>query len=516
MLTIRSKKPSFAQFQTIKANLRAQMGSFGAQDFSVNAAYKLSQRASLSLNTQWQNSDGDYPYRLYYGDGAHQYQHEDRANNAMTSLRVESRLAIDWNTRSSMELKTYHYDSQRQLPGAVILYNPQSNQKLWDQTDFIQSHFETSWSNQWFWQFNAKYNQTTQRYLNPDYLGSSGREDFRYHQQEGYLSSTILFQPSTSFSVSWATDGAVAGMQSNLSNFSSPTRYSLLSNVAVKYVQKRFLATAGLLATGIQEQTKQGQAAQTIGRLSPALNASWQPLATLSGLRLRSFWKQSFRPPSFNDLYYSAIGNTLLKPENNQQINVGVTYVNVLPKSGVHLDFTVDAFRNEVRNKIMAIPTKNIFVWSMTNLGKVDIQGLDLNLHAAKVFFKTVEVNTAWNHSYQRAVDKTDPSSKVYGQQIAYAPRVYGSLRCGLDWQHWLFGYTMLYSGHRYVTGQNLAINDLSGYQDHSLSIAYQQKAFLDWTLRLDVQNLSNKNYEIVRNFPMPGRMMKVTLQLDL
>jgi outer membrane receptor protein involved in Fe transport len=72
-----------------------------------------------------------------------------------------------------------------------------------------------------------------------------------------------------------------------------------------------------------------------------------------------------------------------------------------------------------------------------------------------------------------------------------------------------------LWSGIQYAGAQNIEQNKVAGFTDHSLSISKEKKIGFG-TLRLSVEalNLGNKNYEIVRNFPMPGRSFRGTLSI--
>ena len=101
----------------------------------------------------------------------------------------------------------------------------------------------------------------------------------------------------------------------------------------------------------------------------------------------------------------------------------------------------------------------------------------------------------------------------TYKHQIAYTPRVSGSGQAVLETPYVNLSYAMLFSGKRYVLGQNITKNRLDGYTDHSVS-AYRDFRFRKMTtsLRIEVLNLLNKNYEIVKNFPMPGRSFRVTV----
>jgi outer membrane cobalamin receptor len=513
LLTVRTPRPSFQGKERFHGRVGGQLASFGTGSLSLQGAYKLSRVFSASMNAEGLTSRGNYPYRIDNGTGQETLT---RTNNRLQQLRVETLLLGHFGPSTEWECKAYAYASDRGLPGAVILYNGASSQRLWDRSFFVQSHYQTALGPSWKWQVNAKWNRTHQRYLNPDYLGSTGKEDYRYDQQEGYLSSTWWWQSEKAWSASVSTDAAIAGMACNLLDFAEPMRFSSLTHVAVKYEVQRLSLTAGALTSLYIERTAQGPSGKPVQACTPSLNASVQPFAAWDGFRLRAFWKSSLRVPSFNDLYYSAIGNTRLKPEKSRQLDLGAVWSGKSDRLGLSGSVAVDVFHNRIADKIQAIPTRNLFVWSMMNLGRVEITGMDLSTELNARTGAASTVSLMWNHSYQRALDMTDPASKVYGQQIAYAPRVYGSLRSQWTYGAWRLGGGWLYSGHRYVTGQNRPENDLPGYSDASLTVSRSLHVALGTlTLRLECLNASGSNYEVVRNFPMPGRSFRLGAQLE-
>ena len=94
-------------------------------------------------------------------------------------------------------------------------------------------------------------------------------------------------------------------------------------------------------------------------------------------LSVRAFYKRMFRMPTFNDLYYTDMGNAFLKPEYAEQFNVGLKYTRNFEKSPFMrmLDVSVDAYYNKITDKIIAYPKGQQFRWTMLNLGEVEIKG---------------------------------------------------------------------------------------------------------------------------------------------
>ncbi|MDD4921008.1 MAG: TonB-dependent receptor [Bacteroidales bacterium] len=515
LLNIRNRKPVFEDGTSFQGKVGFKTGSFGLLNPAILLEKRISPLFDLSVSAEALTSDGDYPYKLFYADAEDAYTTEVRNNNGVKTYKVESTLFGHFRKGRQLEIKAYYYQSDRGLPNAVILYNPYSSQHLWDKNAFLQAHYEQELSPKFVFQVNGKYNWSYQRYLNPDYLGSTGEEDNSYHQNESYLSSSLLFKAGKNLSLAVSTDGAVNQMRSDLYGFASPSRYTVLTNVAAKYLNEWLIVTGGMLGTVITERRESADVAEDFQKISPAFNVSVQPFSE-KDVHIRLFYKESFRMPSFNDLYYSAIGNSRLQPENSRQVNLGMNYSPSFGKKWVDLMLTADIYHNRITDKIMAIPTKNIFIWSMVNLGEVDIQGLDLAVSATKPLGKRSRISAGISHSYQRALDVTDATAKEYRNQIAYAPRIFGSGRLALETPLVNVAYALLYSGHRYVNGQNLAENDLAGYADHSVSVERNVKLRgLSLNLRVEVLNLLNENYEIVRNFPMPGRSYRLGVRFD-
>ena len=259
---------------------------------------------------------------------------------------------------------------------------------------------------------------------------------------------------------------------------------------------------------------RQGSAAANRRKLSPYVSASFKPFAS-EEFRIRLFYKDIFRLPSFNDLYYGQVGNTNLKPESTTQYNLGLTYSRSINELIPYVSVTADAYYNKVKDKIIAIPTKNLFIWSMVNLGKVDIKGIDIAGNISLQPWEKLRVNLSGNYTYQRALDMTEPGGKTYKQQIAYTPRVSGSGQAGIETPWVNLSYSFLFSGKRYMLGQNLRENRLDSYSDHSVSVSRDLRIRnVNTSLTVEVLNLLDKNYEIVKNFPMPGRSVRVTMKV--
>ena len=438
----------------------------------------------------------------------------DRTITIQGNSIIEGAVYAHFTKKENAYLKTYFYQSERGLPGATVFYNTGnfSSQRIWDNTFFTQAHYEKEVSKTFAFQANAKYNRGYLRYLDPTYLDSKGKLDNTYVQQEIYGSISALYRVMENISLSAATDGAVSMLSANLTDFATPTRYTWLSTLAAKYVTNQFLATASCLATVTSETVQKSNSADNHQQLSPFISLSVKPFSN-EDIRIRAFYKNIFRLPSFNDLYYSGIGNRALKPEKTNQYNLGITYSGNVGKFLPTLSFTIDAYHNDVTDKIVAYPTS--FFWTIMNKGKVAIDGIDVTAETTLKPYEKIGFVLATSYTYQRVLNVTNAADRDYKHQLPYTPRVSGSGKVGIETPWINMFYTILWSGHRYAVNQNYLENRLPGYTDHSITVSksVQTKHYII-SGNVEVLNLLNENYAIVKWFPMPGRSVRGTVSV--
>lgn len=520
ILNIQTLTPRFEEGKRTNVSASFKTGSWGLVNPSLLLEQQLNRKWTVTANGEWMSSDGQYPYTLHYGNAEDDLtSREKRKNTDVQTLRAEAGLYGNFSDKEQWRLKAYYFQSSRGLPNATTFYYDFSTQHLWDKNTFIQSQYKKEFSKQWVFQTSAKWNWNYQRYLDPDSKNSSGKTENSYYQQEYYLSASVLYRLLSNLSFSLSTDGSINTMNADLKNFVHPTRYSWLTAFAGKYMNDWLTLSASALATIINEDVEKGGSAGNHRKLTPYVSASFKPLQN-EELRIRLFYKDIFRLPSFNDLYYEEVGNSKLKPENARQYNVGVTYSKNVCSFLPYLSATIDGYYNKITDKIIAYPTKNLAVWSMRNLGSVEIKGVDATASIVLQPWENIRINLSGNYTYQRALDVTNPDldseeGRTYKHQIAYTPRVSGSGQAGIETPWVNLSYSFLFSGKRYQQGENIAENRLDSYSDHSISASRSFKIMkTNTSVSVEVLNIADKNYEIIRNFPMPGRSVRATISI--
>ena len=486
-----------------------------------------------NISASYLTSQGDYPYLLHYGGVTDSVSRERRQNSDVTVWNAEANICFKIDSKQQLTFKWYYYDSERGLPSATTFYSLNSSQRLSNRNTFGQLSYRNFFNTHWAYQLNAKFNYDHTHYLDPEYLNAARFLENDYKQTEGYLSNTVMYSLPFAgkkgrdqwLQIALSHDLFHNFLKSNALNYENPSRITSLAALSLLYKGQIVKVHGNLLFTAVHDWA-QGTQADNFFHLSPTVGVA---VAATKDLSFRAFYKNIFRMPTFNDLYYREVGNLNLNPEKTQQWDLGVVYNrDNLAHGRVDIAASVDGYFNIVKDKIVAFPARNLFSWTMLNYGKVFIGGAEVNANLQYQFSKGYFLRFNGNCTYQKAVDRTDPTGKTYNHQIPYTPVWSGSTGVSVELPWITFSYSLLLAGERYALGQNIPINRVAGYTDHSITIGHQYAIKTDNARKVEKQggnkmsfaykvvthtigfkcellNLANKNYEIIRNYPMQG-----------
>lgn len=510
-LNIKTLRPDFDHKST---NFSAQFkaGSFKTFNPSLLLEQRLGSGWGATATCDWLKSEGKYPFEM---DNGACVEHLKRLNSDVNRLRAEVNLFGRAGREGELTFKCNWLSSERGLPGSVKLYNPLSNERLWDRSALASAAYTASFGRKWELKSSLNYSYNWDRYLDISEIYPEGKEDDSYTQREISASATALFKPTEGLRFSLAQDLAYNALDSDIPECAFPRRFGSYTALSAQYAGERLKATASLIGTLMRETVIRGEAAPDRGHLSPSVGISYKLLRN-GNLRLRASYKHSFRVPTFNDIYYMRTGNRNLKPEKAEQFNLGLTWSGAPGKSiASYARATVDGYCNLVKDKIVARPT--LFIWKMMNLGKVLMAGLDVSAEARVETVARQSIVLSGAYSWQYAVDVTDPGAKNYLHQIPYTPRHSGS--GSLSWQNpWLdVALILTGAGKRYALPQNTAANLIEGYCELNLSAGHEfDIAGILLHLQGEILNLTDCQYSIIQYYPMPGRSFRINLKIKI
>ena len=515
---LQTRKPLFATHKRYNLNVAMKAGSFDTYNPSLLWGQKLTEKLSAQFSGEYMSTSGRYKFSYAKKNGYDTT--EVRRNGDVSALRAEAAL-FGKSKDGEWRAKVYFYNSERGFPGASVREEPgkyRHQDRQWDTSVFGQGTFRRNFTNRYSLLLNTKMAYDYLHYLSDPRLDvTTMYTDNHYRQSEAYLSAAHLYQIRPWWQVSLSNDVQYNYLDADLVNFVYPTRWTLLSALSTSLHWDKLSFRMSGLQTYVNDKTRMvGGSAGSKNRFTPALILGYQPLDKGNhDLSLRAFYKRIFRMPTFNDLYYTFIGNKDLKPEYTTQYNVGGTYKRVWEKGLLRsAELRADGYYNEVEDKIVAMPTSNQFRWTMMNFGLCHIWGLDASLRTSWRL-GNLDVNTNCSYTFNRAMDHTDKSSPFYGGQLPYIPWHAFSAIVGLSWRDWAFNYSFIYTGERYEASANIPENYSKPWYTSDLSLTKLVRT-KKCTLRFtgEVNNVFNQQYEVVQCYPMPGTNFKVKINV--
>ncbi len=511
VLGITTERPHFESGRKHSLRAKVSAGSFGYVSPSLRWWQKAGDRLTISADATYLRSDGNYPFTLKNGKYT---SREKRNNSAIDSWHAEGNVYYGLPGDGELRVKGYYFYSKRGLPGAITLYNPVSTEKLWDRNAFVQANFRKRLDSRWSLQVQAKYNYGWNKDEESGPQFANGLYRAVHHQDEWYVSATGLYRPLPGLSIALAEDGSINTLNSTMYECPFPTRYSSVTALSARWKIPRLTINGSLVATLITEKVKIGTAPDDISKLDPSLSVSYQPDEDRM-LYLRAMYKNTFRVPSFNDLYYFRLGSRTLRPEKAQEYGIGITYGHTLFPAMNYLSATLDAYFNDVTDKIVAFPTT--YAWRMVNFGKVHATGIDLTLATSISLPAGIDLVLSGAYTWQKAIDLTDRKAANYKDQLPYTPEHTGNVSAIAETPWVDVGYSVVAVGKRYFSSENIIENEIPGYSDHTLTISREiSLRRCSLTLRGEILNLTDRQYDVIKYYPMPGRSWRLTATLKL
>ncbi|WP_433830095.1 TonB-dependent receptor [Flavobacterium anhuiense] len=530
---LRTKRPAFSGNKKTNLLVRYKTMSINYHDPSFRWEQKLGDKVSMSVSSEYIKSNGEYKFRYKRKnqDGSIAYDTTaTRWNSDIEAFRFESGLFGKVN-KGTWDAKVYYFDSERGAPGAIVENKFRDGYRQFDKNFFTQASLIKDVSEKYKFQVKGKFAYDYTHYIARDttnVLGETVTEgaqsDDSYFQQEAYFSAVNMYSISPAWDVSLSTDfqynklnATRRGIQTQ---FSFPQRYTALVSLATSYRYEGFKVLGNVLATRVIEEVKYNAKAPNKTEFTPAIFLGYTPFKQYD-FNLRAFAKRIFRMPTFNDLYYTMVGSSTLRPEYMNQYDIGFTYNFPVRESFFdRLSFQADVYYTNTKDKIVAAPTGNLFRWMMTNIGQVKGKGIETVLNMA-THIEKVNLTANLTYTYSQSQDFTKFSGlemSSYGDQIPYTPWHSGSGILNAGYQSWNFNYSFIYVGKRYNGNvNNSKVNEVQPWYTHDLAVQ-KSFAFKNYKLNgaIEMNNAFNQQYEVIYNYPMPGRTFKFIISFEL
>lgn len=506
---LQTHKPDSAAFTAA-----ATLGSFGTAKGAATWSFVAEKpRRPLAgfVDAAYTYTKGNYPFRYHT-------EYEDttgtRRNSDIRMARIES--CLFWN---GLQWHTYYFDSERGLPGGIVRRLSDTYTDVgreWDRNFFTQLAYKhlfpvyddrgnigvrgiVKYSNDWL-HYRSDYPENISVHSNN-----------RYHQQDIYAAAAFAWERDTEEGLSWkasaSTDLRWSDLTTDVKNFSYVYRLDSKTSVAAFLKYRGFALNLSGLYTNVTDHTR-GEA-KPLRRFTYNAGASF----TVKDFIVRAFYKSVFRAPTLNDLYYTLVGNRNLRPEYTKQFDIGLTYTLPYSPDGLSMDIQLDGYYNHVEDRIVCLPLKGSYQWTMLNYGYTRSLGVDLT---ANINYKVNSLLLAG--TFQDDRNRTDPAEDAYNDFIAYSPRWSFTAVYAFNHKRWTASLSHMFVDKRYWTAENSIEPPLDAYNCTDAKVGYRLPLHRAMSLGFEVecQNLFDCRYEIIQRWPMPGRRFAATIKLNI
>ena len=466
------------------------MASYGYSSFNTHkATATFSFRNYGFIDASFTNSKGNYPFEYHT-------QYEDttgiRRNSDITMFRIEGCAFY-----KGFQWHTYYFNSVRGLPGGIVRRLSDAYTDVgreWDRNFFSQLTWREQYGNLGL-RGIVKYTNDFLHYRSDYPENISAHANNQYHQQDIYGAAAASYKYKD-WGASLSSDLRWSDLTTDVKNFHYVYRLDSKTSLSAFYTHRAFRTNVSALYTYVTDHTN--------GTTKPLSRLTWNALAsyTLGDWQLRAFYKEVFRAPTLNDLYYTLVGNRNLKPEYTKQFNIGVTYNNKW------VNVQADWYYNHVEDRIVCLPLKGSYQWTMLNYGYTRCMGVDVSVNAHYKSHGLLLTGT-----FQDDRNRTDPTEDAYNDYIAYSPKWSFTAVYSFDYKGFSASLSHMFVDKRYWTAENAIEDPLAAYNCTDLKVGYKYKNI---TAELECQDLFDIRYEMIQRWPMPGRRFGLTIKYQL
>ncbi|MCI0331112.1 MAG: TonB-dependent receptor [candidate division Zixibacteria bacterium] len=483
-----SKKPQGGR--RIQPRLRSEAGSFGHR--SVGGEMNLPLLPSTKANIFYQNlsASGDFGY-------TYKNQEYERKGNFSWSNRISGNLRY-----KNFETSIFWAKARRGLPGDLLHLTPLSSER--DERLGTILRFRPAFKSGWFLEPSVGWEKLTQHSKIPDpYVINY---DTRYRTERKKIESRLGRRTSkqlTQISADY-TENSLDGKdylrpgKSLGKTLRKAGGAGLLSDRQFPLFLHLTFGASGAFRTDWTDFTQPAY--------SPLFSGSFSWGRKIK-TRIFGSWGKSFRLPTLDALFWKedvfAVGNPNLLPERAESREGG--YRITFPVLGrLHLEQTF--FRNDL---------KNLIVWQRNFEGKFTPQ----NVSKSKIFGREEKITwqfpkileLEFNHTQTEPINESD-FILHQGKQLIFRPRHIHNARVLAGYGIVSLNLTGRWVGKRFTRAENTKY--LPPYETYDAQIVLAPKIWkLEWNFSFAVENFTDRRYEVLELYPMPGRSIKLGME---
>lgn len=476
-----------------KLSVNFEYGSFNEIISSTN--FSLGGQLQLVGNLDYQHSDGNFPF---YSNQFGEVKEFKRENGDYDRFSFFLYRSMSYKSFSAKPMVLLSY-IERGSPGAVLQGHIES---LDAQLDEVFMLFNIpgalSLSKTSILKTNLCFKFEKTCYYNREFSFLSADNKIKFDNNEMQFSSIYSNNFTNEFYFSIGTEFIASELKGNMLDKEigeKVNRYNLagFANFDYHWVTSEILNLSTNLAFR----------ADGVSKIIPNYSYSFGASANLfnSELVIKTLFSNNFRIPSFNEMYYLNYGNSNLKPEKSYNLNIGLIF-----NLQEIFNFELSGFLIKTYDQIVSVPLSPLR-WSAKNIAETFSRGLEFSSNL--LLFNDL-LNLKFNYTLQMITDESS-NSYTKGKIIVYTPQelINSTISLKTNIVNSLLGF--FYSSHRFYLPENDYNSYLPSYFLINFSLYKDLQIFKnDFCLRIDFENILDRRYEIIRNYPMPGFSFKI------
>lgn len=486
---------SFSNRKNEEVQSSLSFGSFNSYSSDISYGFSSFDKVTHLLGISYLSSRGNYPFTTYQFGEKRNYKRENGGFSNFSAF-FSNKIEFD---NSLLKASFFFSAARRGVPGAVLQNQIESKRaKLSDKFYFGSLNFLGQVFDSSFLSIGIGTKILSNEFFDPDGIGSITKKETVNFSNNEFYSSLNFSHINKCFKsdvfAEWAFSSLKGDMlQPEVGNyvqrFSQAIGFALTKSLPIRRIPTEFFISYRF---------------DSYSHFSPYHSFSVGGRVDFfpKFLEVKTTLSNNFRVPSFNEMYYLNYGTSNLKPEHSTTFNIEIysTYFD-------YFQPTLNLFYINTFDKIISVP-KNPLQWSARNLGKSISKGFETSI-SGKISFVTYN----FAYSFQEVLDAQD-NSPTKSKQIPYTPRNLLSFNAKLNiLKHTYLGVQLFYSGERFALPDNSFNSRLKPYilSDITVSQELELKIF-KFFISFEISNIFNTNYEIYKNYPMPGRSFRIEL----
>jgi vitamin B12 transporter len=477
-------------------------GSYGLNGQAINAELSL---GSVGVQVAAKREAGAGNYEFNFNDGITSSILQ-RQNADYSISQFQMLLDVPLGSSASVSVRNLLNWADRGSPGAVLSEASGNKARLRDGGFLTQATMSWSLEPALTMRLSALFNAQRRQYFDPL---SSGRPD---DQQSEFADKTITITPNFQYVFGTSTSASVGAEYS----------HSAISSKQIDGVdrdqQSVFVSTDHVIDLqgdvfyqfNIYPSIRFDHFSDVAGSVDPRLGVNIGLLKP-QRVRLKSSIGRSFRAPTFYDLYWKTGGNPDLKPERSTSFDAGVSlsleFYGSLELEGNYFDIRTD-------DRIVWTPDQG-GLWSPKNIQSVRSGGMEL-IATWRLLQDHVVLRGSYSNSSTKKVSAESPGDQTTDKQLPFIPKEMANASLSFELGVMSVNVNHLFTGYRFSTETNDPFFVLPGYHktDGNVSFRLTERPLVS-TIRVEVSNIFDTNYQMFPNYPMPRRAFALKAILE-